>query len=146
MGMNVPGRRGRRRAMSEINVVPYIDVMLVLLIIFMVTAPLLNLGVDVELPQANAKPIQQDKEPVIVALQKDGSLSLQLQGEKPEAIDEVALLVKLSAFVRNNQNVPVFLAGDGALPYEEVMRMMALMQQAGVAKVGLMAQPEAKAN
>ncbi|MCI1709005.1 MAG: protein TolR [Chiayiivirga sp.] len=138
--------RKKRKLKAEINVVPYIDVMLVLLIIFMVTAPLLNLGVDVELPQANAKPIQQDKEPVIVALQKDGSLSLQLQGEKPEAIDEVALLVKLSAFVRNNQNVPVFLAGDGALPYEEVMRMMALMQQAGVAKVGLMAQPEAKAN
>ena len=137
--------RKKRKLKAEINVVPYIDVMLVLLIIFMVTAPLLNLGVDVELPQANAKPIQQDKEPVIVALQKDGSLSLQLQGEKPEAIDEVALLVKLSAFVRNNQNVPVFLAGDGALPYEEVMRMMALMQQAGVAKVGLMAQPEAKA-
>ena len=138
--------RRKRKLKAEINVVPYIDVMLVLLIIFMVTAPLLNLGVDVELPQANAKPIQQDKEPVIVALQKDGSLSLQLQGEKPEAIDEVALLVKLSAFVRNNQNVPVFLAGDGALPYEDVMRMMALMQQAGVAKVGLMAQPEAKAN
>ena len=137
--------RKTRKLKAEINVVPYIDVMLVLLIIFMVTAPLLNLGVDVELPQANAKPIQQDKEPVIVALQKDGSLSLQLQGEKPEAIDEAALLAKLSAFVRNNQNVPVFLAGDGALPYEEVMRMMALMQQAGVAKVGLMAQPEAKA-
>ncbi len=137
--------RKKRKLKAEINVVPYIDVMLVLLIIFMVTAPLLNLGVDVELPQANAKPIQQDKEPVIVALQKDGSLSLQLQGEKPESIDEVALLAKLSAFVRNNQNVPVFLAGDGALPYEEVMRMMALMQQAGVAKVGLMAQPEAKA-
>jgi biopolymer transport protein TolR len=137
--------RKKRKLKAEINVVPYIDVMLVLLIIFMVTAPLLNLGVDVELPQANAKPIQQDKEPVIVALQKDGSLSLQLQGENPELIDEAALLVKLSAFVRNNQNVPVFLAGDGALPYEEVMRMMALMQQAGVAKVGLMAQPEAKA-
>src|SRR5688572_33455809 len=132
--------RKKRKLKAEINVVPYIDVMLVLLIIFMVTAPLLNLGVDVELPQANAKPIQQDKEPVIVALMADGSLSLQLQGAAPEAIDETALLAKLSAFVRNNPNVPVLLAGDGSIPYEQVMQKMALMQQAGVAKVGLMAQ------
>ena len=132
--------RKRRKLKADINVVPYIDVMLVLLIIFMVTAPLLNLGVDVELPQANAKPIQQDKEPVIVALMADGSLSLQLQGAAPEAIDETALLAKLSAFVRNNPNVPVLLAGDGSIPYEQVMQKMALMQQAGVAKVGLMAQ------
>ena len=99
-----PQRLGRGRRVSsslaEINVVPLVDVMLVLLIIFMVTAPLLNLGVDVELPQANAKPIQQDKEPVIVALMADGSLSLQLQGAAPEAIDEAALLAKLSAFLR----------------------------------------------
>ena len=132
--------RKKRKLKAEINVVPYIDVMLVLLIIFMVTAPLLNLGVDVELPQANAKPIQQDKEPVIVGVHADGSLSLQLQGAPPEAIDEVALLAKLSAFVRNNPNVPVLLAGDGSIPYERVMQKMALMQQAGVAKVGLMAQ------
>ena len=132
--------RKKRKLKAEINVVPYIDVMLVLLIIFMVTAPLLNLGVDVELPQANAKPIQQDKEPVIVGLHADGSLSLQLQGAPPEAIDEAALLAKLSAFVRNNPNVPVLLAGDGTIPYEAVMQKMALMQQAGVAKVGLMAQ------
>jgi biopolymer transport protein TolR len=114
--------------------------MLVLLIIFMVTAPLLNLGVDVELPEANAKPIQQDKEPVIVGLHADGSLSLQLQGSAPETIDEVALQAKLTAFVRNNPGVPVLLAGDGAIPYEQVMQKMALMQAAGVAKVGLMAQ------
>jgi biopolymer transport protein TolR len=132
--------RKKRKLKAEINVVPYIDVMLVLLIIFMVTAPLLNLGVDVELPQANAKPIQQDKEPVIVGVHADGSLSLQLQGSPPEVIDETALLAKLSAFVRNNPNVPVLLAGDGSIPYEQVMQKMALMQQAGVAKVGLMAQ------
>ncbi len=132
--------RKRRKLKAEINVVPYIDVMLVLLIIFMVTAPLLNLGVDVELPQADAKPIQQDKEPVIVGVHKDGRLSLQLQGSAPEEIDEAALLAKLSAFVRQNPNVPVLLAGDGSIPYETVMQKMALMQQAGVAKVGLMAQ------
>jgi biopolymer transport protein TolR len=132
--------RKRRKLKAEINVVPYIDVMLVLLIIFMVTAPLLNLGVDVELPEANAKPIQQEKEPVIVALLADGSLSLTLQGAAPEPIDEAALLAKLSAFVRNNPNVPVLLAGDGSIPYEQVMQKMALLQQAGVAKVGLMAQ------
>ena len=132
--------RKRRKLKAEINVVPYIDVMLVLLIIFMVTAPLLNLGVDVELPQANAKPIQQDKEPVIVAVLADGSLSLKLQDAAPEPIDEATLQAKLAAFVRNNPNVPVLLAGDGSIPYEQVMQKMALLQQAGVAKVGLMAQ------
>jgi biopolymer transport protein TolR len=132
--------RKRRKLKAEINVVPYIDVMLVLLIIFMVTAPLLNLGVDVELPEANAKPIQQDKEPVIVGVHADGRLSLQLQGSAPEEIDEAALLAKLTAFVRNNKDVPVLLAGDGSIPYEQVMQKMALMQQAGVTKVGLMAQ------
>jgi biopolymer transport protein TolR len=132
--------RKRRKLKAEINVVPYIDVMLVLLIIFMVTAPLLNLGVDVELPEANAKPIQQEKEPVIVGLHADGTLSLQLQGEAPEPIEEAALMAKLAAFVRNNPGVPVLLAGDGSIPYEQVMQKMALMQQAGVAKVGLMAQ------
>ena len=134
--------RKRRKLKAEINVVPYIDVMLVLLIIFMVTAPLLNLGVDVELPQANAKPIQQDKEPVIVGVHADGRLSLQLQGSKPQEIDEATLLAKLSAFVRQNPGVPVLLAGDGQIPYETVMQKMALMQQAGVAKVGLMAQSQ----
>ena len=133
-------RRGGGAALSEINVTPFVDVMLVLLIIFMVTAPLLNLGVDVELPQANAKPIQQDKEPVIVGVHADGRLSLQLQGSPPEEIDEATLLAKLSAFVRQNPGVPVLLAGDGAIPYETVMQKMALMQQAGVTKVGLMAQ------
>jgi biopolymer transport protein TolR len=132
--------RKRRKLKAEINVVPYIDVMLVLLIIFMVTAPLLNLGVDVELPEANAKPIQQEKEPVIVGLHADGTLSLQLQGEAPEPIEEAALMAKLAAFVRNNPGVPVLLAGDGSIPSEQVMQKMALMQQAGVAKVGLMAQ------
>ena len=132
--------RKKRKLKAEINVVPYIDVMLVLLIIFMVTAPLLNLGVDVELPEANAKPIQQDKEPVIVAVLADGSLSLKLQDAAPEPIDEATLQAKLSAFVRNNPNVPVLLAGDGSIPYEQVMQKMALLQQAGVAKVGLMAQ------
>jgi biopolymer transport protein TolR len=133
-------RRRKRKLKAEINVVPYIDVMLVLLIIFMVTAPLLNLGVDVELPEANAKPIQQEQEPVIVGLHANGTLSLQLQGEAPEPIDEAALMAKLAAFVRNNPGVPVLLAGDGSIPYEQVMQKMALMQQAGVAKVGLMAQ------
>src|SRR5688500_14748895 len=109
--------RKRRKLKAEINVVPYIDVMLVLLIIFMVTAPLLNLGVDVELPQANAKPIQQDKEPVIVGVHAGGRLSLQLQGSDPQEIDEATMLAKLSAFVRQNPAVPVLLAGVGALPY-----------------------------
>ena len=140
-----PNRRGRR-LMAEINVVPYIDVMLVLLIIFMVTAPLLNLGVDIELPQSNAKPIEQEKEPVVVQVTQDGVYRLALQGAEPEEIDEATLQAKVAAFVRQNPNVPVFVAGDGRASYEMVYHAMVVMQSAGVAKVGLMSQPADKAD
>jgi biopolymer transport protein TolR len=136
------GRRIRKRKLkAEINVVPYIDVMLVLLIIFMVTAPLLNLGVDIELPQTNAKPIEQKKEPVVVSVDPEGNYFLTLQGAEQEAIGAEALAAKVGAFVRNNPDVPVFVAGDRAANYEVVLNAMVLLQSAGVPKVGLMSQP-----
>jgi biopolymer transport protein TolR len=121
--------------------VPYIDVMLVLLIIFMVTAPLLNLGVDIELPQTNAKPIEQQKEPVIVSVDAGGNYFLTVQDGEMEALSEEALATKVGAFVRNNPDVPVFVAGDRAANYEVVLDAMVLLQTAGVPKVGLMSQP-----
>jgi biopolymer transport protein TolR len=141
MSASFSGRRRKRKLKADINVVPYIDVMLVLLIIFMVTAPLLNLGVDIELPQANAKPLENEKDPVIVEITSDGRYFLTLEGARPEEIDEAALLAKVSAFVRQNPRVPVLIAGDRRLDYGTVMQSLAMLQQAGVPKVGLMSAP-----
>ena len=131
----------KRKLMGEINVVPYIDVMLVLLIIFMVTAPLLNLGVDIELPQSNAKSIQEKKDPVVVSLDREGNYFLTLQGEKNEAVSAQDLAARVGAFVRNNKDVHVYVAADGGSSYQKVMDAMALLQNAGVERVGLMSQP-----
>ena len=136
------GRRQRKRKLkAEINVVPYIDVMLVLLIIFMVTAPLLNLGVDIELPKSNAKTIAQDKDPVIVSVDADGNYFLTLQGAEQEALLAEPLQAKVAAFVRQNPDVPVYVAGDRAANYEVVLQAMVLLQNAGVPRVGLMSAP-----
>src|SRR6187431_2056829 len=143
MGMNVPGKRGRRRrAMSEINVVPYIAVMLVLLIIFMVTAPLMNLGVDIELPKSNAKSLEQKTEPVLVSITKDGTTYLTLGAEEREEIDAETLVTKVSAFVRQNPQTPVLIGGDTGVEYGKVYETMVLLQQAGAPRVGLMSQPD----
>ena len=141
MSASFSGRRRKRKLKADINVVPYIDVMLVLLIIFMVTAPLLNLGVDIELPQANARPLEQEKDPVIVEITQDGRYFLTLEGAPPEEIDEAALLAKVSAFVRQNPQVPVLIAGDRRLDYGTIMQSLAMLQQAGVPRVGLMSAP-----
>src|ERR1700754_3352026 len=101
------GRRKRRKLKAEINVVPYIDVMLVLLIIFMVTAPLLNLGVDIHLPETNAKALQVDKEPVLVSVDKDGNLYLTIAGSQKEPIDAPTLAAKVTSFIQQNPQVPV---------------------------------------
>ncbi len=133
--------RKRRKLKSEINVVPYIDVMLVLLIIFMVTAPMLNLGVDIELPESDAKSISMDSEPVLVSIARDGTLYLTLGEEKRETIEMDALAAKIAAFVRQNPKVPVLVGGDASIDYGQVYQIMVLLQQAGVPRVGLMSQP-----
>jgi len=139
--MHTTGRRKRRKLMSQINVVPYIDVMLVLLIIFMVTAPLLNLGVDIHLPQSTAKAVQTDKEPIVISVDQGGRLYLTLGAAQKESIDADTLVKKVSAFVRQNPQVPVLIAGDLRASYGEVYEILPALQQAGVAKVGLMSQP-----
>ena len=139
--MSMMTRHKRRKLKSEINVVPYIDVMLVLLIIFMVTAPLLNLGVDVSLPQSNAKSIQDRKDPLIVRVDRDGNYALIVQGGQPQELPADMLEAKVRTLVENNRDLPVFVAGDREANYEVVLGAMALLQQAGVEKVGLMSQP-----
>jgi biopolymer transport protein TolR len=140
--VSVRARRGKRRKLkNEINVVPYIDVMLVLLIIFMVTAPLMNLGVDVQLPESNAKSITEQKDPVVVSVDRDGNYFLAIEAGSNEAVDTGALQAKVRALVANNPDLAVYVAADGAGSYQNVMDAMALLQNAGVERVGLMSQP-----
>ena len=136
------GRRSRRRKLqSDINVVPYIDVMLVLLIIFMVTAPLLNVGVDVNLPQADAHALDQArKQPVVVSVGKDGALALTYEGvNRPQAVDAAELVARVKAFVAADPNVPVYVAGDRDVSYQTVFAVLSLLQRdAGVPRAGLL--------
>ena len=140
-------KRKKRRPMSEINVVPYIDVMLVLLVIFMITAPLLNLGVEVELPKADAEPLdsQQNKEPMVVTVLKNGDLYLNAGGEMDGVssglIDAQTLVVTVAAIVRRNPEIQVLVGGDQAVGYGHIYDAMVLLQKAGVTKVGLMSDP-----
>ncbi len=140
--MRKPRRQKRYKLKSEINVVPYIDVMLVLLIIFMVTTPMMNSNVDVQLPQADAKSLQQKKDPVLISVLQDGQLYLTLPGAPKEQLDADALKLKVGAFVRTNPEVSVLVGGDERGSYGGVFAVLADLQQAGVAKVGLMGQPE----
>jgi biopolymer transport protein TolR len=135
-------RHRRRKLKNEINVVPYIDVMLVLLIIFMVTAPLLNLGVDVELPQSDARPLEQKQDPVIVSVDRDGNLFVTVAGGEQEAVTAEEMAGKVGAFVAQNPDVAVYVAGDRDTPYQVVYEVLtALQTQAGVERAGLMSQP-----
>ncbi|MEM1112314.1 MAG: protein TolR [Pseudomonadota bacterium] len=125
--------------MSEINVVPYIDVMLVLLIIFMVTAPMLMQGVKVELPEANADPVEnQDSEPLIVSVNATGQLFLNLGSQQEEQVLSLATIKqRVSVIMRRNPEKPVLVWGDRAVPYGEVVTLMAALQEAGAPSVGL---------
>ena len=128
----------RRKPMAEINVVPYIDVMLVLLVIFMITAPLLNLGVEVDLPKADAEPLdsQQNEEPMVVTVLKNGDLYLNAGGEvdgvNSGLIDPETLVTTVSAIVRRNPEIQVLVGGDEGASYGQVYGALALLQAAGV--------------
>ncbi|MEG3192806.1 protein TolR [Lysobacter sp. D1-1-M9] len=141
MTTGIRRHRKKRKLTAEINVVPYIDVMLVLLIIFMVTAPLLNLGVDIELPQSDAKSMQEKKDPVVVSVDPAGNYFLTVEAGSNEALGMEALEARIRAIVNQNPQVPVFVAGDGTVDYQRVMDAMVLLQRAGVERVGLMSQP-----
>jgi biopolymer transport protein TolR len=140
--MTIAIRKRKRKLKAEINVVPYIDVMLVLLIIFMVTAPLLNLGVDIQLPQSNAKSIQEKKDPVIVSVDREGHLFLTIEGAKNQAVSSAEMVSKVGAYVRNNPKVAVFVAGDGNAPYQTIYSVLTDLQtKANVPRAGLMSNP-----
>ena len=132
--------RKRRKLKSEINVVPYIDVMLVLLIIFMVTAPLLTLSVDVKLPSSSAKAVETRNEPIIVIAYPDGRFGLKLpEAKKPEVLDAAGLEAKVAA-IRGEQGneLRIMVAAEGSAPYQKVLDAMDVLRRAKVSNVSLM--------
>lgn len=132
--------RRRKKMMAEINVVPYIDVTLVLLIIFMITTPLLNLGVEVSLPESNANTMTVETEPVIINIDKSGQLFLSKGGDFEE-IDEETLGIKLAAFLRADKKLVVLIGADRKVDYGRAYAAMVVAQQAGVTTVGLISDP-----
>ena len=131
-------RRNKRRPIAEINVVPYIDVMLVLLIIFMITAPMLNQGVKVELPQQTAEPIEDsDARPLVVTVDSQGRLYLDEDGAKGEPLGEDELVERAQARLEEAPQSAVMVRGDRATEYGAVVRAMTLLQEAGAGSVGL---------
>jgi len=137
-------KRERKRPKAEINVVPYIDVMLVLLVIFMVTAPLLSQGVKVNLPKASAQAIPQNKEPIIVSVDVQGNYYLNIAANPNQPIDANDLVQQVSAKLQQSQQQgaeqQVLVKGDQNVDYGKVMQAMVLLQQAGAPGVGLVTQ------
>jgi biopolymer transport protein TolR len=135
--MYKPARHRKKKLMAEINVVPYIDVMLVLLVIFMVTAPLLTEGVKVDLVQADASAIPGDEqEPVVLTVDKDGTYFIDKEAKEANAIRAYA-----AAVLRRNPTVEFLIRGDKEVAYEAVVNAMVLLQQGGVPSVGLITDP-----
>lgn len=135
-----PYRVRRKKLMSEINVVPYIDVMLVLLVIFMITAPLLSQGVKVDLPQASANVVDvKDTETLVVTVDRKGQYFLD-----DRKIAPAALRKKVAVTMRLRPKTPILVRGDRRVPYGEVVKAMALLQDAGAPSVGLVTQPRLK--
>ena len=136
--MNPTYARLKRRPIAEINVVPYIDVMLVLLVIFMVTAPMLTQGVQVDLPYGQAAPLaQDDKPPIIVTVDAKGLLYLDAS---QQAMSSTALSTRILAELRRDPKRSVVVRGDKQVTYGTVLSAMVLLKQAGVSKIGLMTQ------
>jgi biopolymer transport protein TolR len=133
--------RKRRRPVAEINVVPYIDVMLVLLIIFMVTAPLVTQGVKVDLPQADAKPLSKDsKTPLVASVKADGTYYLTVGDSKDESLNLEQVMTLVAAHLAVEPQTPIMVNGDGNVPYRSIINLMVALNQAGAQSVGLMTQ------
>lgn len=139
----MPASMKKRKLIGEINVVPYIDVMLVLLIIFMVTAPLLTQGIEVDLPEANSEPIESvpDHEPLVLSVDAQGNLYINAgdDEDKPSSSQKIVTLV--STILERKPKTPVFVKADRAVPYGNVVGAMVLLQKAGVENIGFVTDP-----
>lgn len=129
------GRPGRRRLMSEINVTPMVDVMLVLLVIFMITAPLLTVGVPIDLPRANAPALSQPEEPLVISVNARGEIYLQ---DTPVGLDQLG--PRLAAITQNNPETRIYLRGDRNIDYGRMMEVMGTVNGAGFTRVALVAE------
>ena len=139
--MSVTMRRHKRRKLkNEINVVPYIDVMLVLLIIFMVTTPLLNLGTDINLPDSDARSVDAGRDPVVVSVYPDGRLALMVEQQNQELTRD-DLMARLRAIHSQNPEATILVRGDGAASYQLIMDAISAINEAGVTKVSLLSRP-----
>jgi len=135
-------KRQRREPMAEINVVPYIDVMLVLLVIFMITAPLLSQGVQVDLPQANASPLdEKNKEPIQLTVDNKGRFYLNIGGDEKAPVEPDEIVRRVDIVLRKAPDTPVLVRGDNQVNYGAVVQAMTLLQEAGAPSVGLMTDP-----
>ena len=138
-------RRRRRTLLSEINVVPYIDVMLVLLVVFMISAPLMVQGVLVNLPETLSEPLPREKsDPLIVSIKSDGVFFLETQATRnmPLNLNDISLQVK--KILNANPSLQVIVRGDGDVKYQKVMELMSVLQSSGAKDVGLITQPPSK--
>ena len=133
----------KRKLMGEINVVPYIDVMLVLLIIFMVTAPLMTQGIEVELPKANAEPIETvpDHDPLVLSVDADGNLYINAGDDEDKPSSGQKIVTIVSVVLEQKPETPVFVKADRAVPYGNVVGAMVVLQQAGAQHIGFVTDP-----
>jgi len=135
--------RKRRKLMAEINVVPYIDVMLVLLVIFMVTAPLQQQGVEIDLPITQGSPIdQKEKSNVIISIKKQGEYYISENGAKNIAVSKAELISKIVELYQEKSQLQVYIRGDKSVSYGHVVSIMASLKHSGIARIGLMTTPE----
>jgi biopolymer transport protein TolR len=139
----MPAPMQKRKLMGEINVVPYIDVMLVLLVIFMVTAPLLTQGIKVELPKAGAEPIADipDHPPLILSVDVEGNLYINVGDDEDEPTTGKDVVARVGAVLRNRPDTPILIKADRAVAYGNVVGAMVLLQQGGATNVGFVTDP-----
>ncbi|MFZ4503349.1 MAG: protein TolR [Methylovulum sp.] len=137
-------KNGRRKPMAEINVVPYIDVTLVLLIIFMITTPMLQTGVDVNLPQAESKTVEtegEDSPPIVISIKEDGQFYLKINDQDDELIQQEEINTQVLEVLHEKPKTQVLINADKSVNYGLVVTVMASLKNAGVSSVGLMTQP-----
>jgi len=137
-------KHGRRKPMGEINVVPYIDVTLVLLIIFMITTPMLQTGVEVDLPQAESAMVEQKEgePPIVISIKEQGEYYINTDGQNDERIEPEVINDRVAVVLRNKPGTQVLISADKGVDYGTVVTVMAALKNAGVPTVGLMTKPE----
>lgn len=139
----MPASMQKRKLMGEINVVPYIDVMLVLLVIFMVTAPLLTQGIEVELPKAGAEPIDDvpNHPPLVISIDAEGNLYVNVGDNEDEPISGKEVVARVGAVLRNRPDTPILVKADRSVPYGNVVGAMVLLQRGGAESIGFVTDP-----